>query len=409
MKKEKHLKLACFSMSMSMSLVCNLPPILFLTLRSMYGLSYSLLGLLISVNFAVQLAVDLIFSFFSHKFNISKTVKTMPWLAVIGFLLYAAAPVMFPRAPFTGLLLGTAVFSAASGLAEVLVSPIIAALPSDDPERTMNGLHSVFAWGVVGVVIFATLFLRIFGLENWQLLILAVSAVPLLSAILFLGAEIPGIEKPEAGVSSVKLLRKRGLWLFFAAIFLAGALELVMSQWASSYLEQALGVPKVWGDVCGVAMFGGMLAIGRTLYAKSGKNVENALLLGAIGAAVCYLVAAVTPIPLFGLLACAMTGLCVSLMWPTSLVIAASRFPEGGVVVYAMMAASGDMGAALAPQLTGIVTDAALESSLVLSIAEKLAMAPEEISIKLGMAVGLLLSLIAIPVFYRIKKSKEVF
>lgn len=92
--------MVCFGMSMSMALVVNLPPILFLTLRSMYGLSFSLLGLLISVNFTVQLAVDLIFSFFSHKFNISKTVKTMPWLAVVGFLLYGAAPVMFPRAPF---------------------------------------------------------------------------------------------------------------------------------------------------------------------------------------------------------------------------------------------------------------------------------------------------------------------
>ena len=407
MKKETHLKLACFAMSITMSIVTNLPPILFLTFRSMYGLSFSLLGLLILINFSVQLAVDLIFSFFSHKFNVSKTVKAMPWLAVAGFILYAAAPVMFPGYPFIGLCLGTIVFSAASGLAEVLISPIIAALPSDDPERTMSGLHSIFAWGVVGVVILATLFLQRFGSAHWQLLIAISALVPLLSSILFAGAEIPRIETPEKSTGALKLLGNRKLWLFFAAVFLAGALELVMSQWSSSYLEQALGVPKVWGDVCGVAMFGGMLAIGRTLYAKKGNNVESVLLLGAIGAAICYFVATVTPIPIFGLIACAMTGLCVSLMWPGSLSVAAARFPSGGVVVYAMMAASGDMGAAIAPQLVGIITDAALGNAFVLSLAEKLMMAPEKISIKLGMTVGLILSLIAISIFYRIKKSKE--
>ena len=119
MKKEKHLKIACYSMSATMALVVNLPPILFLTLRSMYGISYSLLGLLILINFAVQLAVDLVFSFFSHKFNISKTVRAMPWLAVCGFLVYAAAPILFPQAPFIGLCIGTVIFSASSGLAEV--------------------------------------------------------------------------------------------------------------------------------------------------------------------------------------------------------------------------------------------------------------------------------------------------
>ncbi len=408
MKKETHLRLACYAMSITMSIVTNLPPILFLTFRSMYGLSFSLLGMLILINFSVQLGIDLMFSFFSHKFNISKTVKTMPCLAVIGIIIYALSPVIFKSSPFVGLCIGTVIFSAASGLAEVLISPIIAALPSDDPERTMSGLHSIFAWGVVGVVIFATLFLSAFGSEHWQLLVLISSLIPLFSAILFAGAVIPEIETPEKGAgASLKLLANRKILIFFAAVFLAGALELVMSQWSSSYLEQALGVPKVWGDVCGVAMFGAMLGIGRTLYARKGKKLENILLLGAIGSAICYFVATVTPIPIFGLIACAMTGLCVSLMWPGSLSVAAARFPSGGVVVYAMMAASGDLGAAVAPQLVGIITDAALGNSFVLSLAEKLAMSPEQMSIKLGLAAGFILALIAIPVFYKIKKSKE--
>lgn len=55
-------------------------------------------------------------------------------------------------------------FAASGGLAEVLISPVIAAIPSDRPESEMSKLHSVYAWGVVGVVFLSTGFLAAF----WQ-------------------------------------------------------------------------------------------------------------------------------------------------------------------------------------------------------------------------------------------------
>ena len=67
----KKLKIATYISSFSMSVVGNLPPILFLTFNSLYEISYSLLGLLVLINFVTQLGIDLIFSFFSHKFNIA--------------------------------------------------------------------------------------------------------------------------------------------------------------------------------------------------------------------------------------------------------------------------------------------------------------------------------------------------
>ena len=42
-----------------------------------------------------------------------------------------------------------------------------------------------------------------------------------------------------------------------------------MSQWSSSYLEQSFQIPKVWGDVLGVALFAVMLGLGRTLFSLS--------------------------------------------------------------------------------------------------------------------------------------------
>ena len=78
MNKIKRLQYACYSANVTMSVVGNLSPVLFLTFRSLYGISYTLLGLLVLINFTTQLIVDLIFSFFSHKFNIAKTVKSIP-------------------------------------------------------------------------------------------------------------------------------------------------------------------------------------------------------------------------------------------------------------------------------------------------------------------------------------------
>lgn len=405
--KVRHLKYACYSTNVTMSVVGNLSPLLFLTFRSLYGISYSKLGLLVLINFVTQLGIDLVFSFFSHRFNISKTVKAIPVIAVAGFGLYALLPVLFPQYAYLGLALGTVIFSAASGLAEVLISPVIAALPADDPDREMSKLHSVYAWGVVGVVIFSTLFLLLAGHESWPWLTLILMSVPALSAVLFAGSEIPHMDTPEKATGALKLLKNKGLWLCVLAIFLGGSAECTMAQWCSGYIEQALGIPKVWGDLFGVALFSVMLGTGRTLYAKIGKNIGKVLTFGAVGATVCYFVAAVTGVPAVGLIACAFTGFCTSMLWPGNLVVASSRFPQGGVFIYAMMAAGGDLGASIGPQLVGVITDGVLAAPAAVEIAAKLQMTTEQLGMKAGMLCGMLFPLVAIFIYRHIWKGQK--
>ena len=332
------LKLACYTTNISMSVVGNLPPILFLTFHSLYGISYTLLGFLVLINFFTQLIIDLIFSFFSHKFNIPTVVKLTPVVTLAGLLIYALAPVIFPSNIYLGLALGTVVFSVSCGLSEVLISPVIAAIPAKDPDREMSKLHSIYAWGVVLVIMISSVFLPLFGQENWQCLAAIAMLVPLISTLLFARCEIPHMETPEKATGALHLLGNKGVWLCVFAIFLGGAAECTMAQWASSYLECALGIEKVWGDIFGVALFAVMLGLGRTLYSKIGKNVERILLLGAIGATACYITAAVCPVPIVGLIACAFTGFCVSMLWPGNLIVASDRFPDGGVFIYVLRA-----------------------------------------------------------------------
>ncbi|MBR5140618.1 MAG: hypothetical protein IKV16_06130, partial [Clostridia bacterium] len=354
-----------------------------------------------------QLSVDLIFSFFSSKFNIPLTVRSIPVFASVGFIVYSISPLLFPESAYLGLVIGTVIFSAAGGLAEVLISPVVAAIPSENPEREMSKLHSSYAWGAVAVILFSSAFLLIFGSRHWWILALIFAFIPLFSLVLFLMADFPEIQNDEKVEGVGTLLKNKQLWLCVFAIFLGGASECTMSQWSSGYLEAALGIPKALGDIFGVALFSIMLGLGRTLYGKRGKNIEKVLLLCAIGSTICYLTATFSPIAAVGLVAAALTGICTSMLWPGSLIVAAEKFPLGGVFIYAMMASGGDLGASVVPQLVGIVTDKVSASELGARIASSLSISPEQVGMRAGMLVASIFPIIAIAVFLYLFKTRK--
>ena len=152
----KRTKFACYAAYFTMSSVFCLPPLLFVTLHETFNISWTLLGTLVLTNFCTQLLVDLIFTFFSKKFNVKAIVKIMPLLTSAGLLIYALIPTFFPNIAYLGLLIGTIIFSVSAGFSEVLLSPMIAALPSDNPQRDMSLLHSLYGFGVFTVVLLAT-------------------------------------------------------------------------------------------------------------------------------------------------------------------------------------------------------------------------------------------------------------
>ncbi len=402
-------KLACYASNVTMSIVGNLSPLLFLTFHTLYGISYTALGFLVLINFVTQLIIDIVFSLFSHKFNIPLAVKSAPILGIAGLLIYAFCPLLFPESAYLGIVIGTVIFSAASGFNEVLISPVIAAIPCDNPDHEMSKLHSVYAWGVVFVIAVSTAFLLIFGSENWQYLALLFALVPFLASILFFGAEMPPLETAEKASGVKAFFMSKGLWICVFGIFLGGAAECTMAQWCSGYIERALGIPKVWGDLCGVALFSVMLGLGRTLYSKYGKNICKVLFVSAIGSTLCYLTAAVSGVAIIGLIACAFTGFCTAMMWPGSLIAVSERFPHGGVIMYALMAAGGDLGASVGSQLVGIITDAVSENEKAIQLAANIGLSPDSLGMKIGILIGMLFSVIAIFVFLNIMTKQKNF
>ena len=409
MINNKRVKVACYSMNVAMAVVGNLPPLLFITFHNRYGIGYSLLGLLVLINFSTQLLVDIIFTLYSRKFNIEKTVKITPLLTMIGLFVFTAWPTFFENSAYLGMVAGTVIFSASSGLAEVLLNPVIAALPSDDTERDISMLHSTYAWGAVGVVILGTLFLLLAGSVNWQMLVLIMSLVPLVSFFLYCGSALPEISTGEQGVKISEIAKNKQLWVCTVAIFLGGALECTMAQWCSGFAEIALNIPKIYGDIFGVALFSVMLGTGRTLYTKYGKSIEKVLLAGVCACLVFYLTAVLSGNAIIGLLACALTGLSASMLWPGSIITVSERVPSGGVFMYALMAAGGDLGASVGPELVGIITDKVAENGDMIALAHRLGFTPEQLGMKCGLLIGAIFALIAIPIYFYlyITKNKE--
>lgn len=400
------LKWAAYTANLSMSVVACLSPLLFVTFRTLYGISFTKLGLLVLINFLTQLGIDLMLSFIPHKFNIKKTVRLIPVLVTIGLLIYAVFPFVFPNHVYIGLLIGTIIFSASSGFNEVLANPLILSIPSDNPDKEISKLHAVYPWGVVGVIIVGTAFLFFVGSENWQWLAMLFLLIPITSTALFFSTDMPEIETPQKASGIVKLLKDKMLWLCVAAIFFGGAAEMVMTQWCSAYLEKSMGIPKIWGDLLGMALFALCLGLGRTLYTARGKNIGRVLILGSAGAFVCYITAALTSNAIVGIIACVFTGFCVSMLWPGSILVSSERFPSGGVFIFAMMASGGDLGAAIGPQLLGSVTDKAMTLPVVAQYAEQLSMTAEQLSMKIGILSGAIFPLLAIPFMIAITKKK---
>jgi MFS family permease len=315
-------------------------------------------------------------------------------LTVLGFGLFALAPQVLAD-PYPGFVLATIVFSGSGGLLELLLSPIVNAIPTDEKATAMSVLHSFYAWGQVTVVLLTTLFLFVFGRTQWQWIVLLWTLPAMLNFFLFLRVPLAPPIPEEHRQGMRQLILKPFFIVSFFAIMLGGASEVSMSQWASAFMEKALALPKVIGDIAGMCMFGLMLGVGRLLYGMYGQkvNVNRVMTAGALLAVACYLVVALSPANLPALIACALAGFAVSLLWPGTLVIAAERFPMAGAWLFAILAAGGDIGASVGPWAMSVITEHGPKLALFAGLSDSLGLTQEQFGLRLGMLAGAVLPL----------------
>ena len=410
MKKYKLTTFSCFVGIFIQAIITNITAILFVPLMRLYGFTYADLGILVGVNFSAQVMSDIVFSRLIDKLGYRKLVLPACVCAFIGLVLFAFTPFLFKNI-FIGMLLSTVVFSAASGLLEVLLSPIINAMPNEDKGGAMSLMHSFYAWGQVATIIITTVFIFIFGSKNWQIIVLIWSIVPCINYVMFTKSHFPDIIPDEHRLNMKDILLKSFYLLALGAILFGAATEIVMNQWASTFTEKALDITKVAGDLGGMCIFAVMLGLGRVLYGKYGKmiNMSNVLISCSILAIICYLTAAVAPAKV-SLVACGICGFGASLLWPGTLVISADRYPLAGAWMFAILAASGDIGAGLGPWLTGMIVDGSSNSFIAKSLKGLLSISTEQAALRTGIlfaAIFPLLTLVCHIVLKNMRRTEE--
>jgi MFS family permease len=194
------------------------------------------------------------------------------------------------------------------------------------------------------------------------------------------------------------------LALCVGCIFLGSAAENIMTNWISSYVENALHLPKMVADILGLALFAVLLALTRTYYAKKGKNIINFLTMGMAGAVICYLTAGLCPVPLISMLACVLTGIFTAMLWPGTLIMMEENIPHVSVAAYALMAAGGDFGASAAPQLMGVIVDTVAQSRWAADICRTLSLTPDQLGMKVGMLIAAIFPVLGVLLLLYIKR-----
>ena len=351
---------ACFIGYIVQAVVNSFVPLLFVTFQTEYHIPLTQITLLITVNFVIQLVVDLLSAGFVDKIGYRASAIIAHACAGTGIFLLTLLPELFSN-PFYGILLAVMVYAIGGGLIEVLISPVLEACPTDNKESAMSLLHSFYCWGCTGVVLLSTLFFAVFGTSHWKILALIWVILPAANLILFTKVPIYSLhEEGESGMSISELFRVKVFWLLMAMMLCAGASEQAVSQWASTFAEKGLHIQKTVGDLVGPMLFSVLMGLSRLIYGKYGEKFNlDRFMKGSCGLCVAsYLCIFLVPVPIVGLISCAICGFSVGIMWPGTFSKASAAIKRGGTVLFAMLALAGDLGCSGGPTLVGFVSSA---------------------------------------------------
>lgn len=298
-------------------LAANFAPLLFLKFHNDYHISLGNIALISTFFFFTQLLVDLFCAKFVDYIGYRVCIVASEIFSSLGLVGLAFLPELLPE-PFIGIICSVIIYAIGSGLIEVLCSPIIEACPFENKEATMSLLHSFYCWGAVGTILISSLFFLIFGITSWKWLAVIWALIPAVNTYNFITCPIEHLVDNGTGMGIKKLFSKPFFWVAICLMICSGASELAMAQWASAYAESALGLSKTLGDLAGPCMFAITMGISRMIFGKYGERLDLMKFMSCSGilCVICYLLSALSPNPIIGLIGCILCGFSVGIMWP---------------------------------------------------------------------------------------------
>jgi fucose permease len=392
---------SCYISYITQAIINNLAPLLFIIFQDKFQITFQMLGSLILINFVTQLTVDIITVKIVNHFGYRPLMIFAHICAALGLIGLGILPNILNH-PYIGLVISIILYAIGGGLIEVLVSPIVDSIPGDNKSGAMSLLHSFYCWGQVGVVLITTLLLFFLGRDRWEIIAVLWSLIPISNFFLLIRVPLMSPVPEEGQTPLRKLFTTKSFLLVMIIMVCAGASELTMSQWSSLFAEKGLNVSKVFGDLLGPCLFAIFMGIGRMSHGLWGSKIklEKLLMASAFLCVSCYLITVFSPYPILSLIACGITGLSVSLMWPGAFSIASDRFPYGGASMFGVLAVCGDLGCASGPWISGIVSNRVAK----LNIGNPLA---DQLALKSGLLIGTIFPLVLLICLLLATNSKK--
>ncbi len=352
----RHTLRASYLGYITQAIVNNFAPLLFITFQKEFSLSVTEITFLTTLNFAVQLLVDLLSTFFVDRIGYRKCVVAAHLFCVLGLAGLTVFPLLLPALP--GLLLAVTLYAIGGGLIEVLISPIVESCPTEGKEAAMSLLHSFYCWGHAGVVLLSTAYFSLAGIGLWRGMALLFALIPLLNSLLFTKVPLyPIVAEKTKQLTLRQLFTNKVFFLVLVMMVCSGAGEQAMSQWSSVFAEAGLRVDKTLGDLLGPCAFALCMGTARALYGRTAARLPLNRFMAAscVMCVCCYLIAALASSPLLALAGCALCGFSVGIFWPGTFSLAAKALPGGGTAMYALLALGGDLGCSGGPTLVGLI------------------------------------------------------
>ena len=326
-KSHKSTLAVCFTGYICQAIVNNFAPLLFVAFQSGFDIPLSQITLLVTINFGVQLTVDMLSAKLVDRVGYRTAAVAAHLIIGVGLVLLGTLPfAMSDR--FAGLVIGVVVYSVGGGIVEVMISPLAESCPTRNKAGTMSLLHSFYCWGCVLVIGLSTLVFSVAGIGFWRWLALIWAALPFVNAVLFLCVPMPEPASAETRSRVVPLLKSGMFWVLMVMMFCP-------------------------------CLFAVMMGVVRVAFVPLGKRFRLTSMIG-ISAVICtasYLIISLVPVPGVALAGCALTGFSVAVMWPGTFSVAAKNLPAGGTAMFALLALAGDLGCTAGPSLVGFVSD----------------------------------------------------
>ncbi len=133
-------------------------------------------------------------------------------------------------------------------------------------------------------------------------------------------------------MSISELFRVKVFWLLMAMMLCAGASEQAVSQWASTFAEKRTSYPEDSGGFGRTDDVFCLMGLSRLIYGKYGEKLSlDRFMKGSCVLCVAsYLCISLVPVPIVGLIGCAICGFSVGIMWPGTFSKASAAIKRGG-------------------------------------------------------------------------------